>query len=330
MANKLFYYLTIASFAVGMASCNKDESSSTVYEKAYPVILKAQSLGLEADKAPESYLKGEGIGVSLLETGTDNVVSPNSNICYLSDGIGNYFVPEKSESVIYLPENGDKRDIATYYPRVADAADKVNVDLTTDQEFGAKLQYGRIDGLDKDNRKAELKMKNALSLVTMDIDASQVVGATGMTATLQNTPLKGRMNIYSGKFEATEFGTLTMKEGSAFSRSGETSIKKFYAMVIPATVKAAAEEEEKPTVEGKEAKIELVITKEGEEKPLRVEIKLADYTESLESAMNSNFNVSVDNAGNADVKVTNTSFSINDWGNSGGIDVDGSESLQNE
>ena len=327
MANKIFYYLTIASFAVGMASCNKEESSSTVYEKAYPVILKAQSIGLEADKAPESYMKGEGIGVSLLETGTDNVVSPNSNICYLSDGIGTYFVPEKSESVIYLPENGDKRDIATYYPRVADAADKVNVDLTTDQEFGAKLQYGRINGLDKDNRKAELKMKNALSLVTMDIDASQVEGVvTGMTATLQNTPLKGSMNIYNGKFEATEFGTLTMKEGNAFSRSGETNVKKFFAMVIPATVKTVAEGEEKPAVEAKDAKIELVITKEGEE-PLRVEIKLADYTESLESAMSSNFDVKVDNKGNADIKVTNTSFSINDWGNSEGIDVDGNESV---
>lgn len=330
MANNFFYYLTIASFAVGMASCNKEESSSTVYEKAYPVILKAQSIGLEADKAPESYMKGEGIGVSLLETGTDNVVSPNSNICYLSDGIGTYFLPEKSESVIYLPENGDKRDIATYYPRVADAADKVNVDLTTDQEFGAKLQYGRIDGLDKDNRKAELKMKNALSLVTLDIDASQVVGATGITATLQNTPLKGSMSIYSGKFEATEFGTLTMKEGSAFSRSGETSIKKFFAMVIPATVKTVAEGEEKPAVEAKGAKIELVITKEGEEKPLIVEIKLADYTETLESAMNSNFDVSIDKNNNVVIKVTNTSFSINDWGNSEGIDVDGSESLQNE
>ena len=328
MANKLFYYLTIASFAVGMASCNKDESSSTVYEKAYPVILKAQSLGLEADQAPESYIKGEGIGVSLLETETDNVISPNSNICYLSDGIGDYFVAENSESTIYLPDNGDKRDIATYYPRVAEAADKVNVDLTTDQEFGAILQYGRINGLDKDNRKAELRMKNALSLVTMDIDASLVVGATGMTVTLQNTPTKGSMNIYSGKFEATEFGTLTMNEGNVFSRSGGTNIKKFYAMVIPATTKVSTEEgEEKPTVEANDAKIEIIITKGEDEEPLKVEIKLADYTETLESAMNSNFNVSVDSDGNAEVKVTNTSFTINDWGNSDGIEVDGNESL---
>lgn len=327
MANKLFYYLTIVSIAATTASCNKEESASTVYDKAYPVILKAQSIGLEADKAPESYLKGEGIGVSLLENGTDNVVAPNSNICYMADGIGSYFVAEKSESVIYLPENGDKRDIATYYPRVADAADKVNVDLTTDQEFGAKLQFGRINGLDKDNREVELKMKNALSLVTMDIDASLVTGATGMTATLQNTPLKGSMNIYSGNFEATEFGTLTMTEGSAFSRSGGESIKKFFAMVIPATVKVVADEEDKPAVEANEAKIEIIITKEGEKEPEKIEINLADYTETLESAMNSNFNVSIAADGKAEVKVTNTSFSIIDWGNSGEIEVDGSESL---
>lgn len=330
MANNFFYYLAIASFAMGMASCNKEESPSTVYGKAYPVILKAQSIGLEADKAPEAYTKGEGIGVSLLETGTDNVVSPNSNICYLSDGIGYYFVAEKNESVIYLPESGDKRDVATYYPRVAEATDKVNVDLTTDQEFGALLQYGRINGLDKDNREAELKMKNALSLVSMDIDASLVQGATGITATLQDTPIKGNMSIYNGKFEATAYGTLTMKEGSALSRAEKTNVKKFFAMVIPATVKAITEEEEnqdKPAVEAKDAKIEIVITKGQNEEPITVEIKLADYTETLESAMNSNFTVSVDNEGNADVKVTNTSFSVNDWGVSEGIDVDGNELL---
>lgn len=329
MANKLFYYLTIASIAATTASCNKEESASTVYDKAYPVILKAQSIGLEADKAPESYLKGEGIGVSLLENGTDNVVAPNSNICYMADGIGSYFVAEKSENVIYLPDNGEKRDIATYYPRVAEAVDKVNVDLITDVEFGAKLQFGRINGLDKDNREAELKMKNAISLVTMDIDASLVAGATGMTATLQNTPLKGSMNIYSGNFEATEFGTLTMTEGSAFSRSDGESIKKFFAMVIPATTKVSSEEgEDKPAVEAKDAKIEIEITKGEGEEPIKVEIKLADYTETLESAMNSNFNVSVGADSKPTVKVTNTSFSINDWVIDGdGIDVDGSESL---
>lgn len=328
MANNFFYYLTIASFAVGMASCNKEESSSTVYEKAYPVILKAQSIGPEADKAPESYMKGEGIGVSLLETGTDNVVSPNSNICYLSDGIGTYFVPEKSESVIYLPENGDKRDIATYYPRVADAADKVNVDLTTDQEFGAKLQYGRINGLDKDNRKAELKMKNALSLVTLDIDAS-AFGAQDITAILKETPLKGSMNIYSGGFEATEFGNLTMSEGKAISRA-DNDIKQFYAMAFPATVNTntSGESTTESGVQATESKIEITITKADGSETKKIELKLAEYTESLESAMNTNFNVTVDASGTANVKVTNTSFSINNWViNGDGIEVDGSESL---
>ena len=331
MANKIFYYLTIASIAVSTASCNKEESASTVYEKAYPVILKAQSLGLEADKAPESYLKGEGIGVSLLENGTDNVVAPNSNICYMADGIGSYFVAEKSESVIYLPENGDKRDIATYYPRVADAADKVNVDLTTDREFGAKLQFGRINGLDKDNREAELKMKNALSLVTLDIDAS-AFGAQGITAVLHETPLKGNMNIYNGGFEATEYGSLTMTEGNALSRA-DNNVKKFYAMAFPATVSAdvSGESTQKPEIQATESKIEITITKEdGSETVKKVEIKLADYTESLESAMNTNFNVTIDDQGEPEVKVTNTSFTINDWVIDGdGIDVDGNESLEN-
>lgn len=327
MANKISYYLTIASLATVMASCNKEESASTVYEKAYPVILKAQNIGLEADKAPESYLKGESIGVSLLEQGTDNAVAPNSNIRYLSDGIGYYFVAANNDSTIYLPENGDKRDIATYYPKVDDITDKVSIDLTTNQEFGAKLQFGRINGLDKDNREAVLKMKNALSLVTLDIDAS-AFGAQGITAILQETPLKGNMNIYSGGFEATEFGSLAMTEGKALSRA-DNDIKQFYAMAFPATVNTNTSGESTPEsgIQATESKIEITITKADGSETKKIELKLAEYTESLESAMNTNFNVTVDASGTANVKVTNTSFSINDWGDNGEINVDGNESL---
>ena len=330
MANKIFHYLTIASIAVATASCNKEESASTVYEKAYPVILKAQSIGLEADKTPVSYLKGEGIGVSLLEQGTDNVVAPNSNIRYLSDGIGYYFVAADNDSTIYLPENGDKRDIATYYPKTADITDKVSIDLTTDQEFGAKLQFGRINDLDKDNREAVLKMKNALSLVTLDIDASEL-GAQSMTAVLQNTPLKGNMNIYNGTFEATEYGALAMTEGNVLSRA-DNNVKKFYSMVIPAQIVVSTGEGNTSNIEvqATEAKIEITIIKSDGTTTAPVEIKLSDYTQLLESAMNTNFNVTVDASGKPNVKVTNTSFSINDWVIDGdGIEVDGSESLLN-
>lgn len=328
MANNFFYYLTIASIIVSTASCNKEESANTVYEKAYPVILKAQSIGLEADKTPESYLKGESIGVSLLEAETNNVVAPNSNICYLSDGIGFYFVAANNDSTIYLPENGDKRDIATYYPKVTDITDKVSIDLITNPEFGAKLQFGRINGLNKDNREAVLKMKNALSLVTLDIDAS-AFGAQNITAILQEMLLKGNMSIYNGKFEATEYGSLTMTEINALSRTDD-NIKHFYAMAFPATVNINTGEESttESGVQATEAKIEITITKEDDSAPITIEIKLADYIQSLESAMNTNFNVTVDASGNANVKVTNTNFSINDWIIDGdGIEVDGSESL---
>ncbi len=327
MANKIFYYLTIASLAIGMSSCNKEETPSTVYGKAYPVILKAQSIGLEADQAPEAYIKGEGIGVSLLETGTDNVVTPNSNVRYIADGIGYYFVAANNDSIIYMPENGDQKDIATYYPRIAGITDKISIDLNTDQELGARLQFGRINGLSKDNREAEIKMKNALSMVSIDIDAT-AFDAQSMTAVLQNTPLQGNMSIYNGTFEATEFGTLVMTEGTALSRA-DNDIKKFYTMVIPAQIVINTDEGSTSgtEVQAAESKIEITITKnDGTTKP--VEIKLSEYTQSLESAMNTNFSITVNNEGEAEVKVTNTSFTINDWVIDGdGIDVDGSESL---
>ena len=174
-----------------LSSCKKEDSSSNIYDKAYPVIITARSLGFETDQAPESYLKGESLGVSMLENGTDNVVTPYTNIRYISDGVGAYLNAANNDSTIYLPSTGESMDLATYFPKVNEIATDVAIDLTSNQEFGAKLQFGRINGLNKDNRKAELKMKNALSLITMDVDPSAFAGVTDINATIQETPIKG-------------------------------------------------------------------------------------------------------------------------------------------
>lgn len=318
-------------FTASLSSCKKEDSSSNIYDKAYPVIITARSLGFETDKAPESYLKGESLGVSMLENGTDNVVTPYTNIRYISDGVGAYLNAANNDSTIYLPSTGENMDLATYFPKVNEIATDVAIDLTSNQEFGAKLQFGRINGLNKDNRKAELKTKNALSLITMDVDPSAFAGVTDINATIQETPVKGNMNIYNGKFTATEFGQLAMASGSSLSRA--TNTVRFYTLVFPVIINnQGSEGSTDNNIPADNITIVIQITKTneaGETETKEIPVSLANHISAIESATNTNFSITINENGEPDIKVTNTNFTIDDWiNNGGGIEVDGNESIK--
>ena len=149
MINKRNYLLAL-SLAFLLAACGKDDGPTAVYENAFPLVVTAQNVGFEADKAAQLYAKGE-----------NNLVEPYFNISFNSGGIGSYFTAEHSDSVPVFPSNGDSRDLVAYYPRMATIADnQINVDLTTEQELAFNLQFDRVNGLNKDNREAAFKLKH--------------------------------------------------------------------------------------------------------------------------------------------------------------------------
>ena len=267
----------------------------------------------------------------MLENGTDNVVTPYTNIRYISDGAGSYLNAANNDSTIYLPSSGESMDLATYFPKVNEITTDVAIDLTANQEFGAKLQFGRINGLNKDNRKAELKMKNALSLITMDVDPSAFAGVTDINATIQETPVKGNMNIYNGKFTATEFGQLAMASGSSLSRA--TNTVRFYTLVFPVVINnQGGEGSTDNNILADNITIVIQITKTneaGETETIEIPVSLANHISAIESATNTNFSITINENGEPDIKVTNTNFTIDDWiNNGGGIEVDGNESIK--
>lgn len=77
-------YLWALSLAFLLAACGKDDGPTAVYDNAYPLVVTAQNVGFEADKAAQLYAKGENIGVSMLEEGTDNLVEPYFNVGFNS------------------------------------------------------------------------------------------------------------------------------------------------------------------------------------------------------------------------------------------------------
>lgn len=333
MINKK-HYLWALPLAFLLAACGKDEGATAVYDNAYPLVVTAQNVGFEADKAAQLYAKGENIGVSMLEEGTDNLVEPYFNVGFNSGGIGSYFTANQSDSIPVFPSNGDKRDLAAYYPRMAEVTDnQLNVDLTTEQELAFNLQFDRVSGLNKDNREAAFKLKHVFAMVSADI--APEVSYSSMKVEVKNTALKGSLNVLNGTLTESETGTLTLADASTAGRSRATTTTSntFRAMLFPVQLQEQNGNEGEGATETPAATVSPVIVitlLNADNAPIAnpIEVKVTDYIAAVPGAINTKFEIKIDESFNPIVKVTSYPITVEDWETNGGIEVDGNEELK--
>lgn len=329
MINKRNYLLAL-SLAFLLAACGKDDGPTAVYENAFPLVVTAQNVGFEADKAAQLYVKGENIGVSMLEEGTDNLVEPYFNISFNSGGIGSYFTAEHSDSVPVFPSNGDSRDLVAYYPRMATIADnQINVDLATEQELAFNLQFDRVNGLNKDNREAAFKLKHVFAMVSADITPE--VSYSRMKVEVKNTALKGSLNVLNGTLTESETGTLTLADASTAGRSRATTTTSntFRAMLFPVQLQEQNENEGEGATETPTATVTPVIVitllDADNTQIANIEVKVTDYIAAIPEAINTKFEIKIDVNFVPTVKVTSYPITVEDWEISGEIGVEGNE-----
>lgn len=332
MINKK-HYLWALPLAFLLAACGKDEGATAVYDNAYPLVVTAQNVGFEADKAAQLYAKGENIGVSMLEEGTDNLVEPYFNVGFNSGGIGSYFTANQSDSVPVFPSNGDKRDLAAYYPRMAEVTDnQLNVDLTTEQELAFNLQFDRVSGLNKDNREAAFKLKHVFAMVSADI--APEVSYSSMKVEVKNTALKGSLNVLNGTLTESETGTLTLADASTAGRSRATTTTSntFRAMLFPVQLQEQNGNEGEGATETPTAVTPVIVITLLDENNAQIaapiEVKVTDYIAAVPGAINTKFEIKIDESFNPIVKVTSYPITVEDWETNGGIEVDGNEELK--
>lgn len=333
MINKRNYLWTL-SLALLLAACDKDEGATAVYDNAFPLVVTARNVGFEADKAAQLYAKGENIGVSMLEEGTDNPVEPYFNIGFNSGGIGSYFTAVHADSIPVFPSTGENRDLAAYYPRRAEMADhQINVDLATEQELAFDLQFDRVNGLNKDNREADFKLEHVFALVSAEITPE--VAYSGMQVEVKNTGLKGSLNVLNGTLTETETGTLTLTGTNADgrSRTATRSGNDFRAMLFPVHSQGQGSSDGEGSSETPAATSSpvLVITLLGADNtPIApsIEVKVADYVAAVPGAVHTKFEITIDVNFVPTVKVTSYPITVEDWEITGGIEVDGNEEIK--
>ena len=173
MMNRKTTYLLLAGLLT-LAACDNDDNGTTADPKAYPLVVTAQQFGYAEDSEGTTYTKGETLGVYMLEAGTDNIVPPYGNLRYYANRYEDedYFLPGSNDSIPYFPATGEKRDVSAYYPKTVTLADSlVSLHLVEHYDYASQLLWARVDGLDKDNRKAVLNLRPALTLLSFNLRA---------------------------------------------------------------------------------------------------------------------------------------------------------------
>lgn len=331
MINKKNYIFTLLLTLLWTA-CSHDEGPTAVYDNAYPLAVKAENVGFEADQAADLYAKGESIGVSMLEEGTNQVVEPYFNIRFNSGGIGSYFTVENNDSMPMFPANGEKRDLAAYYPRVDDVTDnQINIDLAAEQNLAFNLQFDKINGLNKDNREADFKLKHVFAMVSAEITPE--VPYSDMKVEIRNTTVKGSLNVLDGTLTESETGTLTLSEVGAQSRSRVASVEegRFVAMLFPVQGQGTSAGDgtaEEPATGVSQVIVITLLDANNTPIVAPIELNVADYVSTLPSAIHTKLEIAIDANGVPTVKVTSYPITVDDWETNGEIGVEGNEELK--
>lgn len=329
MAQNKFIHLLLACAL--LAACN-DNDTPVDESKAYPAVITAQAFGYEADAAGSTWNKGETIGVYMLKAGTDEIVAPYSNLRYYANSRDDqdYFLPGKNDSIPYFPATGEKMDIVAYYPQATALADSlVAIHLIENYEFASKLLYSRIAGLNKDNRKAVLDLRPALTKLVFKFKVGYGMTEAdlkGLTVTLKGLPVSGNFNAITGKIHFRDISTNQDIKFTTAEKKASTRI------AAPVSTRAESEEENKEE--------DIFITAEGMVLPASttdgyqviVELPAVDKsytydipqggTDEFEGSQQYTFDSEINNEGMI-VKVQ--SSPIINWGQGGSISGEGEE-----
>lgn len=302
-----------------LAACSDNDTTATDQSKAFPVVIVGQAFGYETDASGSSWNKGETIGVTLLKAGTCDIVAPYSNLRYYANSRTDqdYFLPGSNDSIPYLPATGEAMDIAAYYPQATALADSlVSLHLIRGYGYASNLLFSRITNLNKDNRKAVLQLRPALTKLTFKFKVGKGMteaNMKGLTVTLKGLPVSGHFNTLTGKVSFREVSTqqdirLVTVEKKPTSRALSDDADVFITaqgMVLPAS-----------TTAGYQVVVELPAINQ------RYNYEIPKGTDQFEGSQEYTFDSTINND---DMIVSVQSSPIINWGQGGIIGGEGEE-----
>lgn len=206
MKKNLFFYAGVAACTLLAASCSHDDDLPGGNDTDGRVALQVSS-GIQTRAVNDQWETGDQIGIFMLNNGQNTVADDYGNVPYLvaDAGAGGKAFSPVSE-VIYLPTNGDKRDVIAYYPYSADKVTEgvYNIDLTV-QDPQKDIDFmlaGKVTDKSRNDANVSFLFAHKLVKIVMDIHPGNGVTADDLkniAVSLTGQPTVGTFDVLNGQ-----------------------------------------------------------------------------------------------------------------------------------
>ena len=193
-------YLFLAAAALALASCSNDDDFAD--RPGDGRVAVNFSGGITLTRATgDAWDLNDGIGIYMVETGTQTVVDNAANRRYVTAAGDGRFSPASEDQTIYFPlDANNKVDFIAYYPQDALTGNTYAVDVTDQSAPSAidLLWSNNATAQDKTVQTVDLIFYHRLSRVEVELKAGAGVSEAelaGTTVTLTSQPVKADFDV---------------------------------------------------------------------------------------------------------------------------------------
>ena len=176
---KTYQHIALAALALSFAACTQDDFTPQGNQKDAPLAIASAGVAELTTRATittqnsTDYLTGGSIGVYVHSTTGDSYKGDNIKWTYR-----NGFWELDAETVVLFENNGEKQQIAAYYPYAEPTEDKVQITLPEaygDDYDNYDYLYGEYAPLT--SNPAAIKMKHLMAKVTVNVTTGTDIDA---------------------------------------------------------------------------------------------------------------------------------------------------------
>ena len=214
-------YLFLAAAALALASCSNDNDFAD--RPGDGRVAVNFSGGITLTRATgDAWDLNDGIGIYMVENGTQNVVDNAANRRYVTAAGDGRFSPASEDQTIYFPlDANNKVDFIAYYPQDALTGNTYAVDVTDQSDPAAIDLLWSNNATAKDKtvqQPVDLEFYHRLSRVEVELKAGAGVSEAelaGTTVTLSNQPVKADFDVLQNTMAtAADVAEITLLTGT--------------------------------------------------------------------------------------------------------------------